>query len=751
MNYREVLQEQVERYTRVIPWTDFALEEHQEEAMLWVWNALDENRDYCSIVHSCGSWKTIVEWAITKASEDAKAILNIDAPNIILSTERALLYSIQEQLEELWIDLWVWWAWSKVLDRWTLLCSIQSLQRCSDINRLIPTNRVPLVLWDEADKYLTDKRSSIIRNFSQAVRIWLTATESWPDGRNISDLFWGKVHHIPLRNGISRWINTPPIFYLYESKIDTESISISRWDYERKSLKRALKEAEIEKSVTEIYFHLVPKDKRKEFPTLVYVASVDLVHETKKNFEEIFAWEDVNISAWTWKTVSNTQMQDDISDFKNWKIDVLVLCEMWGRWIDLPNARVLIDGYPTLSENKLEQRHGRVTRKIRIWNFHKPFSIIAQIIPSHNMYRPAILPDIICPEELVDLENGQLLNVSKDWRILSWLEWASVQEEVIALRNKITAQQPACNIRLVWRINTLEEVQRYHNLPQVNSEWFVVIDEVRYTSIEKWAQIFSLKNATVAKSLIDADYIEGLINWRKCKLYRESIVRKSCDIDTIKSLPHTNDDREIIIEWVIYKTVEDLSFIANLHADSIRALLKKKWIVWIDGRLSDTGNIVRFYTQEQIRNACSEHIVEYQADINWIIMQGDDLYGTISGYYKKKLLISWKAITKRVQDSQIVWIKWKLKNGHVSTFYKEGDIRDICADLLDGSLPNCDEHGFFELEWVKYWVLTAWERVWKASESFLYRKVKNINSTKGKDKKGSICSFYSEAQIDSVL
>lgn len=751
MNYREVLQEQVERYTRIIPWTNFVLEEHQEDAMLWVWKALGEGKDRFSIVHSCGSWKTILEWAIIKASEDAKAILSIDAPNIILSTERALLHSIKEQFEELWIDLWVWWAGSKVLDRGTLLCSIQALQHCSDINKLIPTNRVPLILWDEADKYLTNSRKSIIRWFSQAIWIWLTATDSWPDGRNISELFWEKVHHISLRNGISRWINTPPIFYLYESKIDTQLIGISQWDYETKSLKRALKEAEIEESVTEIYSHLVPKGRRKEFPTLVYVPSVDLVHEVKKNFEENFAWEGMNISAWTWATVSNTQMQNDILDFKHWKIDVLILCEMWGRGIDLPNARVLIDGYPTLSENKLEQRHWRVTRKIRTWDFLKPFSIVAQIIPSHNTYRPVILPDIICPKELANLENGQLLNISKDWRILSWLEWASVQEEVIALRNKILAQHPNCNIKLVWQVNTLEEVQKYHNLPQVNSQWFVIIDEERYASIEKWAQVFWLKNITVAKNLVHASYIEGLIHWRKYKLYSEKIVRKFCDIGTLEVLPSTNDDREIIVEWVIYKTVEDLSFIANLHADSIRALLRKKGIVWIDGRLSDTGNIVKFYTQEQIRNACNEYIVEYQADEDWIFMLGDDLYGTIGGYYKKNLPISPKAITKRVRDSWISWIKWKLQNWHVSTFYKESDIRTICADLLDDSLPNCNEEGFFILRGTKYGLITAWERFWKASNGSLYRKLNDINPTMWKDSKWAICKFYSEAQIDSVL
>ncbi len=752
MNFRKALQEEMEKYTQVIPWTDFVLEDHQEEAMLWVWNALGEGRDQFSVVHSCGSWKTIVEGAILKASEDAKKLLDIDAPNVVLSIERGLIYSIREQLEDLWIDVWVWWAWEKVLDRSTLLCSIQALQHDpnQDISKFIPIDRVPLLIWDEADMYLTPKRTKIIDSFSDAVKIWLTATEDWPDGRDISTIFWEKVHYVSLRNGISKWINTPPVFYLYESDIWENLINTHKWEYESKSLNRALKEAEIERSVIEIYSHLVPKDRRAEFPTLAYVPSVDLVRQTHENFEERFWWEGLRVRSWTWSTVSNIQMVSDIQDFNNGEIDVLVLCEMGGRGIDLPIARVLIDWYPTLSMNKLEQRHWRVTRKIRDGKFEKPYSIIAQIIPSGNTYRPVILPDIICPEELGSISNGQMLGISKEWRLVNWLDGPSNQDEVIALRQKILSGNPTCNIRLIESFDTLDLVKNFHDLPRADNEGLIYLEGVKYATIDMWSKINWMMHKTTKKHLTEKEFIIWVTVWGAQKFYAEHVVRDACELE----LPKTNDNREIILAGRVFKTLEDWREVYTwVDIETLRRKLRAPQ-VWIKWRLGDSWNVVYFYTREQVSCVYERYDkAEYQADSNgYVCIDGED-YGTVFRYLTKALKISNTTIMRRIKENNLSWVEWKTKGWGLVVLYSLKEVENICSDLIDKTLPASDKDGFFEINEIKYWTISAWASLGKGTKSTIYgrQRKRKISWKQGRDSMNRKYTFYTEAQIDGLL
>jgi superfamily II DNA or RNA helicase len=160
-----------------------------------------------------------------------------------------------------------------------------------------------------------------------------------------------------------------------------------------------------------------------------------------------------------------------MQSFKEGEIQVAVLCEMGGRGMNLENAKLMIDAYPTMSLNKLEQRHGRVLRKIRKGSklykmgWRKSSAVIAQIVPKSLQYRPALFTDIIggyqqlqeirAHAEKTDGENGP-----------------AEQDIVDVLRRRIEKKDPPHTVRLIREINALEEIKRYDQLPQADASGF---------------------------------------------------------------------------------------------------------------------------------------------------------------------------------------------------------------------------------------------------------------------------------------
>ncbi len=482
--YRGSFARHIEQRMEVVPhFKDrsqaLVLDEHQQEAMLEMGVALQDetHRRAFSIVHCCGAGKTVLEANLMGASQDAKQDLGIadERLDITLVTERALKTVVRDQYSALGLDdIGIWGAGEKKLDRPMLLATVQALQRNRKaLKKLLPLDKVDLLIGDEADYYLTEQRSNVVEQLGGTLRVGFTATPRWRDGRDISELWGPKIHSVPLKEGIRRGINTPPVWFLYESEIDQDSIRIRAGDYEPKTLEAALKYAEIHKAIPDIYRAAIEKNRRNEFPTLVYVPSTPMVELVTSTMREQFANEGLRIERWTGDETSSAQLEEDVLAFKNGEIHILVLCEMGGRGLDVPAARFLIDAYPTLSPTKLEQRHGRVLRRVREGSplhqrgFTKPYSMIAQIVPKANRFRPLCLPDIL--DGWDDAAEGRPLGGSSIDGGAPWLE------EVMELLQRIENKRPSIAVSLVNNLNLYQSITTPSQLPQADAKGFIYL------------------------------------------------------------------------------------------------------------------------------------------------------------------------------------------------------------------------------------------------------------------------------------
>lgn len=399
---------------------DIVLDEHQQRTMIKAAEALVGGQSEFSIVHPCGSGKTILEAALVKSSQEAKnglsAIQRNRRKDLIITVERSLMAGIRDQIERvIGREIGIWGNREKKLEPGIVIASIQALQHHGhNLEELAPEN-VSLVIGDEADKFITENRAGIIDQFRNAVKIGLTATPQWPDKRHISTVWGDPVDTMSLREGIERGINASALFYMYRIDVNGDNIPVERGDYQNKALGKAMKSAQIESAICNIYDQF-PRRERKNYPTLIYVPTLQILEDLQRRMRHQFG--NLQISSWNGNTSSRV-LENETQQFQEGDLDILILCEMGGRGLNLPRARLLIDASPTLSRNKLEQRHGRVLRTIRPGSpeaaagFQKRFSTIYQILPEANRFRPVTLLDVLriplgeyTPGKLLPIGNG---------------------------------------------------------------------------------------------------------------------------------------------------------------------------------------------------------------------------------------------------------------------------------------------------------------------------------------------------------
>ena len=491
--YRELFAEEcfdrTERVERTDGEPDIILDEHQQDAMLEIAAALEDGESTFSVVHPGGSGKTVLESAIVQASQAAKLRMGQSAEgrkDLVLAVERSLIRGVRKHLARtIEGDVGIWGMGEKDLDPSVVVASIQSMQRGKQVlHNILPSTKVDLIIGDEADKYLTKARSKLLKRYRDSVRIGLTATPEWADGRHIDDAWGRTLHHLSLKEGIARGINVPPFFHLYEAEVDGDSIGISGDDYDVTSLCAALKSVEIENAIPEVYRNLLPERMRKDFPTLVYVPSVQTLEATTETLQEQLVGEGLTISSWSGK-ISSSRLRDEIDDFRQGKIDILTLCEMGGRGLNLPRARFLIDAYPTLSANKLEQRHSRALRRIRPGTpahadgFRKDFATIAQIIPYSNTFRPLTLLDVL--DCWPDYEPGRVLGFQqRPGAGLGSLGGHVDSEELTEILENMRQNPIKSRITLLEEVDVLRALQermKFEDIPQADEDGFIYLSK----------------------------------------------------------------------------------------------------------------------------------------------------------------------------------------------------------------------------------------------------------------------------------
>ncbi|MBL4694404.1 DEAD/DEAH box helicase family protein [Candidatus Gracilibacteria bacterium] len=782
--YREELARQCDLNAHRISTFDseIILDPHQSRAMSSVVSALEAGDSAFSVVHPGGSGKTVIQSAILHASAWARETVEelSDTQDIILAVERSLLGTIMEHMEDVGLDFGVWGAGERSVDRPLLVSTVQALQKnMSGLGRLINPDRISLVVGDEADKILTKARGDLLETFQNAQRIGFTATPEWPDGRHISSA-WGEiVDQMDLREGILKGINVPPMFTLFEVDFDADDLKLEAGDFQKKSLDAALKAAQIELAIPEAYERMVPKGLRKAFPTLVYVPSVLVLDRVTRELRRRYGHQGLNISAWCSSAsdsefaISNSRMFDEIGAFQRGEIDLMVLCEMGGRGINLPRARCIIDAYPTLSANKLEQRHSRVLRRVRegtplhAEGFEKPFAHIAQIIPGASKFRPITLLDILdCWPDYKPgkvLLNGSAHGAPLGLPIGQGAPWIEEVEQIVSLlldgggglRTRLT---------LVEKADVLKEISLREKLPMADMHGFLILKNVKYGSVHAWADLLDISDNTIADRLSEAKKLgvtgrtfkhgRTLVNG----FYSEEDAREVC-ADLLVDVPKAGKDGFFyddsgekfgpVEAWAREFSLSDYSVSNRFGLANMVGITAKS----TNGHILEKG----FHSESVARSACADLLVEMpKAGKDGFFDHDRKRYGSRDAW-AIVLGLAVATVIRRLRAANISGINGKTRSGRVSElgFYLEQDVRKVCADLLV-DMPNAEKDGFFVKDGERHGSISAWARLFRifnqraAVKSGLLKAGKKGVSAIDANRHLRVDGFYSESDVSDI-
>lgn len=727
-----------------------SLDRHQRDAMDKVCIAIDKrcsgNRHNAfSIVHCCGSGKSTLAANIIGASQKVKSTmgLNGERRDLILTTERAHQSAMHQELAHLGIEAGIWGKGMHQLSHPVIVASIDAIQRKTEqeLQQLLPLNNIDIVIGDEADRYLTESRSEKIKVMSPNLRIGLTATPKWPDGRHISNL-WGEIiDELPLKEGIRRGINPPPLWHLFGAAIDESRLTLRKGDYDTATLDAALKHIEIDRGICEIYKTLVPKEKRKEYPTLVYVPSANLVRATVMRMEDEFGDGEFTVHGWTGKDTSHRQIRLDQDSMNEGLLDVLVMCEMGGRAMDIPRVRCLIDGYPTLSGNKLEQRHGRALRSIKRGTsptkegFKKPFTLVAQIAPCSGKFRPICLPDILDGWGYV--KEGRPISCGNPDS-----EGAPVLEQVEMIKKRIEKRNPRVHVFLREKMDMFKELKRRDQLPQADTDGFFWHREEWYGTVNTWHNYHGVAAITLHKKLREAEFIEGkAANGQLQKYYSESTLWKYCE-NTLKDIPQAGSDGFFVHKGKKYGTIRAWSRILNISDATIRKAIKG--LKGIEGK--DHYNQMRsFFSENIIRKHCKEASKNLpQVEKDGYLWIHDDWYATASTW-EKRLGTGSSTLKKRL--SEYPHIPGRDARGTTRKLYAQETVYSLQIIGSKEDLPHANNDGFFweNNDW--YSTVSRWANWLGVGAETLRKRLRGAPCIRGIAKKNVEHDYYAQETV----
>lgn len=471
----------------------YFLEPHQLRGYDAIKEALSTTSWAHNLIMACGTGKTWMEVGLLVASQGAKSRLNMDRPDLLIYTENAITAWVIETLERQNIDFWLWQWWKKPADRAVVVASIQVLQRMHNvISEHLPAH-IPLIIWDEADLLITKKRRDFLDRFD-SLRIGFSATDTWSDGRSISDAWGPTIYRYDLAEAIADKVVLRPRYQLLQSSVSMNALPGYSWDYPIEDLDQVLMEAEVYRGIVAIYDSVVWKEKMSTHPTIVAVPSVNLVRRTAAEFRKKYG-QAIRIRWWTGEDSTGATVLRNIEEYRWWEVDILIVCQMGGRGMNLPNARVMIDASCTASLTKISQLHPRVMRRDRDNPDCKPDCTIIQIVPTTKRSKPKTFFDIIEPHR------------SRDRKIANPEGWPRQEGELIEslapdvlerLRRDLDVVDHH-SLRLVGEFE-METEKSYELL----EDGTIMLDDGRiFAPIEYFMKIFGIATATVVKKRIE--------------------------------------------------------------------------------------------------------------------------------------------------------------------------------------------------------------------------------------------------------
>lgn len=704
-----------------------------------------------NILQACGSGKTWMEVAMLEASLRAKNALDHSDPDLLIITEDAIKVWVLKTLDQQGMDYALWEKWKKPTDRRLVVASIQTLQRNNHrIGKILSPN-IPLIVGDEADLYITDKRKGFLANFPDALRIGFSATGLWSDGRSIEDVWGETLHRYSLSQAIHDGVLVRPKYELIESSVSMDALPDASGQYPIEELDRVLMEAEIYTGIVSTYDSLVGYNRRKEYPTIVAVPTTQLVRETARVFRQKYGRE-FNIRWWTGNDTSSETLKNDMRDFESWEVDVLIICQMGWRGMNLPNARCMLDATCSASSTRVTQLLPRVMRKDWEDPRQKPDCMIVQLFPKTRWSHPMTLMDIFDLESTLDPKNMTHTDQVKARTQLQWDIYDPLPADIRAKLHRDLAITT-----MTHGIQVVESITAY-GIDTVYSLWednTVDIEGELYAEVEYFMRKFDSRSDTSTKAKI-RQYWGG----RKIAKVqdREGNIR-FMNLYPLSCLQNYHPPKIDHTTWWYNRAIEHAGkqyylksrLVHMLGIRQWRADIYFEWLVAITAKNTDTTKIRPYYALEDLLSAISVNSALKDTDGFCYREYEWKMYREAGALYKKYVFPE-RYIERHFRDSISV-VSWVAKDKKViyATLYRDEEAEK--KSIYIARLPRISPDGTLEKNKSTYVNDEYMERVYGRPGKTLVDicRRSQIDSIEALSVSWNICPCFHLEQVQEVF
>jgi superfamily II DNA or RNA helicase len=321
----------------------FNLRDHQQDALDWLALIRAEGKTIALLEHATGSGKTVT------AIEDAK---RVGGPVLYIAHRKTLVQQTGREFARLWPDV----DHGRIeAGRWqpgrhVVCASVQALsKRCGEID----PERFRYLIIDEAHHATAGSYGELLRHFTPAFTLGLTATPERPDGKPVLELFRNAAHRLTLKEAIERGELVPIRCVRVKTNVDLTRVRFNEVQYNRQDLETSITVPARNELIVQTYLEHVRGRKGVTF-------CVNVRHG--EALAELYRQQGVPA-----RSVSGSmparERDDALAAFARGEVLMLCACDLLNEGWDCPDIEILLMARPTLSKIIYMQQLGRGTRK----------------------------------------------------------------------------------------------------------------------------------------------------------------------------------------------------------------------------------------------------------------------------------------------------------------------------------------------------------------------------------------------------
>lgn len=395
------------------------LRPYQREAREAVWNEWNDGHSKTLLVLPTGCGKTIV---FAKITEDAVCK---GGRVLILAHRSELLEQAADKLHKACgLGSAVEKADQTCLGSWYRVCvgSVQSLMRPKRLGKF-PKDYFSTIIIDEAHHAISDSYQVILRHFSSANVLGVTATPDRGDKKNLGQIFDSLAYEYTLPQAIKEGYLTPIRALTVPIKIDMAGVGTSAGDYKPGDIATAL----------DPYLNQIALEMEKHCKNRKTVVFLPLV-KTSQKFRDILNSHGFRAAEVNGTSVDREQVLQDFTDNKyNVLCNSMLLTEGW----DCPDVDCVIVLRSTKVRALYCQMVGRGTRL----SPNKDHLLLLDFLwhtEKHELCRPACL---ICEDAEVQQKMTENLEAAIGVPIDLEIAEQQASSDVVADRESRLAEQ----------------------------------------------------------------------------------------------------------------------------------------------------------------------------------------------------------------------------------------------------------------------------------------------------------------------